>query len=143
MASSAQINADRFLADRDAPLCSLNVAKSFTQLRRASHRIRSRFSIYQSIFRCSVKEKLYAHHFTQAAWAGARIIQSQWTPHADRLFDFLILTFSHGGKLADLESLKSKSGLSDQAWDDLLQYTIQVRCVLDASVLVSQSPFIF
>jgi dipeptidyl-peptidase-3 len=143
MASSAQINADRFLADRDAPLCGLNVAKSFAQLRRASDQIRSRSNIHQSIFRCSAKEKLYAHHFTQASWAGARIIQSQWTPYADRLFDLLILTFSHGGKLADLESLKSKSGLSDQAWDDLLQYTIQVRCALNAPVLVSQSTVVF
>jgi len=33
MASSAQINADRFLADRTAPLCGLEVAKSFAQLR--------------------------------------------------------------------------------------------------------------
>ena len=77
-------------------------------------------------FHCSNKEKFYAHHITQAAWAGARIIQGQWTPYAERLFDLLILTFSHGGKIADLESLKRKSALSDQAWDDLLQYTIQV-----------------
>jgi len=75
----------------------------------------------------SSKEKLYAHYITQASWAGARIIQGQWTPYAESLYDLLILIFSDRGKLADLEGLKQKSALPPQAWDDLLQYTIQVK----------------
>ncbi|KZT26206.1 aflatoxin-detoxifizyme [Neolentinus lepideus HHB14362 ss-1] len=98
---------EQFLADRAAPLCSLNVAKSFSLL--------------------SEKEKKYAHYIAQASWAGARIIQEQWTPHATSLYDLLILIFSDNkGNLADLDALKSKSGLGDGDWEDLLQYTAQV-----------------
>ncbi|KAL6298245.1 aflatoxin-detoxifizyme [Sparassis latifolia] len=98
--------AERFLADRAAPLCSLDVAKSFTQL--------------------SSKEKKYAHYVGQASWAGARIIQDQWTPYAHKLHKLLLLTFSSGGRLADLESLKQRSAVSPEEWEDLMQYTSQV-----------------
>ncbi|EPQ58127.1 aflatoxin-detoxifizyme [Gloeophyllum trabeum ATCC 11539] len=98
---------ERFLADRAAPLCSLNVAKSFSLL--------------------SDKEKKYAHYIAQASWAGARIIQEQWTPHATSLYDLLILAFSdNNGNLADLDALKANAGLGDGDWEDLLQYTSQV-----------------
>ncbi|KAF7792994.1 hypothetical protein EIP86_004099 [Pleurotus ostreatoroseus] len=102
----ANLAAERFLADRNAPICSMNVAKSFAQL--------------------SSKEKKYAHFVGQASWAGARIIQGQWTPQAQKLYDLLILTFSDNGKLADLEALKRKSGVSDGEWDYLLEYASQV-----------------
>ncbi|KAL0570305.1 hypothetical protein V5O48_011656 [Marasmius crinis-equi] len=105
MASSAA-NTERFLADRAAPLCSLDVAQSFAQL--------------------SSKEKKYTHFMSEAAWAGARIIQAQWTEQAIPLYDLLILTFSQNGKLTDLASLQKKSGLTDEEWEDLLQYTVQV-----------------
>ncbi|KAH9854917.1 aflatoxin-detoxifizyme [Lenzites betulinus] len=98
--------AERFLADRAAPYCSLSVAKSFGLL--------------------SSKEKKYAHYVGQASWAGARIIQGQWTPQAQKLYDLLILTFSENGKLADLEALQQRSGVSAEDWEDLLQYTGQV-----------------
>ncbi|KAI0650861.1 aflatoxin-detoxifizyme [Trametes meyenii] len=98
--------AERFLADRAAPYCSLNVAKSFEQL--------------------SSKEKKYAHYIGEASWAGARIIQGQWTPQAVKLYDLLILTFSENGKLADLAALQQRSGVSAEEWEDLLQYTSQV-----------------
>ncbi|KAJ2984708.1 hypothetical protein NUW54_g10409 [Trametes sanguinea] len=62
--------AERFLADRAAPYCSLSVAKSFEQL--------------------SSKEK------------------------------------NENGKLADLEGLQQRSGISSEDWEDLLQYTGQV-----------------
>lgn len=75
----------------------------------------------------SEKEKLYAHYVGEASWAGARIIQGQWTPQATSLYDLLILTFSTNGKLADLGALQSNSGVSQQAFEDLLQYTMQVR----------------
>lgn len=72
------------------------------------------------------KEKKYAHYVGQASWAGARIIQGQWTPQAQSLYDLLILTFSKDGKLGDLEALKRESGVSDEDWTNLLQYTAQV-----------------
>ena len=74
----------------------------------------------------SSKEKKYAHYIGQASWAGARIIQEQTTPQARKLYDLLILTFSQDGKLADLEKLKQQSGVSDEDWSNLLQYTTQV-----------------
>ena len=44
-----------------------------------------------------------------------------------KLYDLLVLTFSENGKLADLDALRAKSGVSAEEWDDLLQYTSQVR----------------
>lgn len=75
----------------------------------------------------SPREKKYAHYISQASWAGARIIQGQWTEEAQRLYDLIILVFSENGRLADLESLKTKSGVSEEEWEDLLQYSSQVR----------------
>lgn len=75
---------------------------------------------------CSSKEKKYAHFVSQASWAGARIIQGQWTPQALELYDLLILTFSDHGKLGNLEILKEKSGVCAEEWEDILQYTSQV-----------------
>ncbi|KAG6832410.1 hypothetical protein H0H92_002678 [Tricholoma furcatifolium] len=103
----AQAAAERFLADRAAPLCSMDIAKSFQQL--------------------SAKEKKYAHYLTLASWAGARIIQGQWTPQASDLYDLLILTFSTpNGTLTDLAALQQRAELSTEDWDNLLQYTSQV-----------------
>ncbi|KAG1731884.1 peptidase family M49-domain-containing protein [Suillus lakei] len=98
--------ADRFLADKAPPICRVEVAKSFSQL--------------------TPKEKLYAHYIGQASWAGARIIQEQWTPQALRLYDLLILTFSSNGKLADLDALSQKSGISHEDFEQVLQYSSQV-----------------
>lgn len=81
----------------------------------------------------SSNEKKYAHYVGQASWAGARIIQEQTTPHARKLYDLLILTFSENGKLADLARLKVQSGVSDEDWDNLLQYTTQVKVLSDCS----------
>ncbi|KZP31688.1 aflatoxin-detoxifizyme [Athelia psychrophila] len=107
MASLNTANASElFLADRGAVLCSLDIAKSFSLL--------------------SSKEKKYAHYLAQAAWAGARVIQGQWTPQAQNLYDLLILTFSDHGKPVDLAALQKKAGLTDEEWEDLLQYTTQV-----------------
>ncbi|EIM90016.1 aflatoxin-detoxifizyme [Stereum hirsutum FP-91666 SS1] len=103
---SKSLATERFLADRTAPYCSLDIAKSFAQL--------------------SSKEKKYAHFVGEASWAGARIIQGQWTPEATSLYDLLVLTFSENGKLTDLEALKSKAGLSDEDFEAILQYTSQV-----------------
>lgn len=82
------------------------------------------------------KEKFYAHYIGRASWAGGRIIQGQWTPQAQQLFDLLILTFSANGKLADLEALKKRSGVSQQDFDDALDYTSQVCQAREISVTV-------
>ena len=73
------------------------------------------------------KEKAYAHFVGQASWAGARIIQGQWTPQAQKLYDLLILIFSDHGHIGDTEGLKQKSGVTEEEWEDILQYTSQVR----------------
>ncbi|KIK54670.1 hypothetical protein GYMLUDRAFT_48591 [Collybiopsis luxurians FD-317 M1] len=104
--ASTTVYSERFLADRAAPLCSLDIAKTFAQL--------------------SSKEKKYTHHISEASWAGARVIQAQWTPYAIDLYDLLVLTFSDNGKIADLTKLQSASGLSSEEWEDLMQYTVQV-----------------
>lgn len=76
---------------------------------------------------------MYAHYLAKASWAGARIIQGQWTARAEKLYDLLILTFSDNGKLADLTELEEKAGLSPTEWEDLMQYTIQVCDLSSAS----------
>ncbi|CEL59855.1 dipeptidyl-peptidase 3 [Rhizoctonia solani AG-1 IB] len=108
MASTTAVNAARFLADRNPPLCSLTIKESFAQL--------------------TEKEKLYAHWVGTAAWAGARIVQEQWTPEAQSLYDFLITIFStsDGQSITDLADLKSKSGLDEEEWTLLLEYVAQV-----------------
>ncbi|KAG9119110.1 hypothetical protein FRC07_006039, partial [Ceratobasidium sp. 392] len=108
MASTTVVNAARFLADQNPPLCSLAVKDSFALL--------------------SDKEKLYTHWVGAASWAGARIVQEQWTPEAQALYDFLILVFSAHDKpsLGDLSDLKSKANLNDAEWTQLLEYVAQV-----------------
>ncbi|KAG8746386.1 hypothetical protein FRC10_005097 [Ceratobasidium sp. 414] len=108
MVSAATVNAARFLADQNAPLCSLAVKDSFAQL--------------------TDTEKLYTHWVGAAAWAGARIVQEQWTPEAQALYDLLILVFSapNGKSLNDLAELKAKADLNDEEWTQLLEYVAQV-----------------
>ncbi|KAH7888205.1 peptidase family M49-domain-containing protein [Phlebopus sp. FC_14] len=97
---------ERYLADKTPPICRVEVAKAFSQL--------------------TPKEKLYAHYIGQASWAGARIIQGQWTPQGQKLYDLLILTFSTNGKLADLVVLQNKSSVSQEDFENVLQYASQV-----------------
>ncbi|GAA5989450.1 hypothetical protein JCM10908_000478 [Rhodotorula pacifica] len=111
--ATAAANKERFLADKaqGLPVCSLNIAESFKQLTK--------------------QEKNYAHYMSAASWAGARIIMRQTTPHAEKLFDLLIATFSTASsagsaKLAALDELKSKAGVSDSDWADVLAYSAQV-----------------
>lgn len=108
MATTTAVNAARFLADQNAPLCSLSVKHSFAQL--------------------TEQEKLYAHWLGAAAWAGARIIQEQWTPEARSLYDFLISIFTSadGKATADLGDLKNKSALNEEEWTQILEYVAQV-----------------
>lgn len=75
----------------------------------------------------SDKEKKYAHFISKASWAGARIVQEQWTDSATKLYDLLILTFSDNGRLANLDDLKLKANINEDEWQDILDYTAQVR----------------
>ncbi|OJA20989.1 hypothetical protein AZE42_12932 [Rhizopogon vesiculosus] len=103
-------SADRYLSDKAPPICRVEVAKPFSQL--------------------TPNEKLYAHYVGQASWAGARIIQEQWTPQALKLYDLIILTFSVNGKLADLGALSDKSGLSSEDFDQVVQYSAQASTIV-------------
>jgi dipeptidyl-peptidase III len=97
------------LADKSVPYCSFEVSKAFSLL--------------------SSNEKLYTHFINKASWAGARIIQEQWTPYACNLYDLLTTIFNDGKEpagLVDLEPLKSNAGLTDEEWEAMLQYTAQV-----------------
>ncbi|GAA6027147.1 hypothetical protein JCM8097_002430 [Rhodosporidiobolus ruineniae] len=106
MSSTSSAN-DRYLADVEPPVCSLNVASSFKNL--------------------TAKEKLYAHHLGAASWAGGRIIMRQTTASAESLFDLLVATFStaEGGKLANLDDLKKESGVSEEEWKAVIEYSAQ------------------
>ncbi|BGP16175.1 hypothetical protein JCM10213_001391 [Rhodosporidiobolus nylandii] len=107
--ASASSSKSLYLADAEPPVCSLNIKDSFKLL--------------------SKQEKLYAHHLSQASWAGGRIILRQSTFHAEKLFDLLIATFSSAAdanKLADLAALKQKSGVSEEDWTAVLSYAGQV-----------------
>jgi len=60
----------------------------------------------------------------------------QWTAQAQDLYDLLILTFSNGkNSLTDLAELQKASGLNATEWEDLLQYTSQVRRAINASLI--------
>ncbi|KAI0054058.1 aflatoxin-detoxifizyme [Auriscalpium vulgare] len=105
MSTTTSVISERFLADRAAPISGLQVNKAFQLL--------------------SSKEKKYAHYLAEASWAGARIILGQWTPYTEKLYDLLILTFGQNGALVDLDVLKQKSGVTDEEWEDALQFTSQ------------------
>jgi len=79
---------------------------------------------------CCALAELYSHYLSEASWAGARIVMRQTTSHSEKLFDLLVATFSSAAdpaKLADLQQLKKKSGVSDEDWDAVLAYAAQVR----------------
>ncbi|KAK4053216.1 hypothetical protein OIO90_003990 [Microbotryomycetes sp. JL221] len=100
--------AERYLADESPPVCSLNIKTAFEGL--------------------SKDERLYAHHMSEASWAGARIVMGQTTFHADKIHDWLMATFSSAQdshKLADLQTMKQKSGVSDQDWSNVLAFAAQ------------------
>ncbi|GAA5906487.1 hypothetical protein JCM5296_003782 [Sporobolomyces johnsonii] len=107
--ASVSASMERFLADRDPPVCSLKIADTFKAL--------------------TNEEKLYSHYLSEASWAGGRIIMRQTTFHAERLFDLVVGTFSaatNPKKLADLAKIKNKSGVSDEEWNEVLAYCAQV-----------------
>lgn len=100
----------RYLADRAPPICSLQVKESFANLTR--------------------QEKLYSHFMAQACWSGGRIIMRQTTETAEQLYDLVVSTFAESdqaaNKLGDLEQLKVKSGVTQEEWDETLEYCAQV-----------------
>jgi dipeptidyl-peptidase-3 len=98
-----------YLADKNAPYCSLNVEASFAQL--------------------APKERLYAHYIGRASWHGARIVQNQVSPWSADIYDMLIGTFSDKSRksMVDIDALKKKSGLNDADWEAVVQWSGQVR----------------
>ncbi|CAG8768538.1 1884_t:CDS:2, partial [Acaulospora colombiana] len=75
----------------------------------------------------SREEKLYAHYVGVASWAGARIIQAQWTPQAPDLYDLLVLVFTNEeGKCVNFDKLKEDSQSSEEQWKHALSYAAQV-----------------
>lgn len=58
----------------------------------SSHRSSATYQLsIQDVFNgLSQQEKLYAHHLSQAAWNGARIILRQTSPEGNGIFDFIL-----------------------------------------------------
>ncbi|GAA5867247.1 hypothetical protein JCM8547_003134 [Rhodosporidiobolus lusitaniae] len=99
----------RYLADKEPPVCTLQITNTFAQLTK--------------------QEKLYSHYLSKASWAGGRIILRQSTHKAESLFDLILAVFSSSAdqhKLADLKALKQKSGVSEEDWTAVLAYAAQV-----------------
>ncbi|CAO3581479.1 unnamed protein product [Absidia cylindrospora] len=72
------------------------------------------------------KEKTYANHMSRAAFEGTRIIIAQTNPAAEPIYDLILMVFSNKqGELADVIELEKKSGISPEAFEDLLQYAGQ------------------
>lgn len=77
--------------------------------------------------------ELYSLHMANAAWSGARIIMTQTSAESEGIFDLIIATFSSKAdlnKLANLDQIKTKSGVSDEEWDAVLAYSAQVSELL-------------
>ncbi|KAF5330737.1 hypothetical protein D9619_005755 [Psilocybe cf. subviscida] len=85
MTTSAAIQAERFFADRAAPICSLDIATSFSLL--------------------SEKEQKYAHYLGVASWAGARIIQGEFANGKGALADLDVLQKASGLSSSEWEDL--------------------------------------
>lgn len=75
--TTATAHQQRFLADaRDVPVTGLNIAGPWAALTK--------------------DEKLYAHWMGKAAWGGGRIVMTQTTFHAERLFDLVMVRSACG-----------------------------------------------
>lgn len=124
----------RYLADREPPVCSLAVKSSFANLTKqesehqtCSCTVSARVEELTLLSRAA---ELYSHFMSQACWSGGRIIMRQTTETAEQLYDLVVSIFAHSdqapNKLGDLEQLKSKSGVSQEDWNDTLAYCAQV-----------------
>jgi len=145
--ASTILNDECFLADRAAPLCSLDVANSFAYLRCELYLWMLNYGSKLSFVKSSREE---IHAFPEQGFLGWCPDHSrsglmpnhylshkhltnklgQWTPQAVELYDLFILTLSNDdkSKLGNLDELRVASGLSAEEWDDLLQYIAQVCC---------------
>lgn len=54
------------------------------------HLVTYQLTIKPLFDKLSQKEKLYAHHLSQAAWHGSRIILRQTSPEGPGIFDFIL-----------------------------------------------------
>lgn len=100
---------DQYLCDAHPPVCSLQIATPFAAL--------------------TPKEKLYAHHLSQACWSGANIVAEQTSPKAAELLRFICSVFGtkdDARRLTDLKALKHSSGVTSDNWEHVLAYSAQV-----------------
>ncbi|KAJ6084950.1 hypothetical protein N7499_004579 [Penicillium canescens] len=77
--------------------------------------------VIEEVFnRLTAREQLYAHHLSQAAWNGARIILRQTSPEANDIFDFIIaLHKSCNGRWIDWVT---KGAVTEQELSAFLEY---------------------
>ncbi|KAK4047987.1 hypothetical protein OIV83_005021 [Microbotryomycetes sp. JL201] len=108
MTTHGSSSSERFLADKQPPVCSLNIKNAFGGLTK--------------------QERLYAHYMSEASWSGARIVMGQTTSSAEKIHDMIMATFASvddAHKLANLQEMKKRSQVSDDDWDNVLAYAAQ------------------
>ncbi|KAK9761668.1 hypothetical protein K7432_013265 [Basidiobolus ranarum] len=107
MTTSTTSKETPYYADANAPVCQLEIRPHFELL--------------------NEKEKLYAHHISRAGWHGARVLLNQTTQESEKIFDFILSLFKdeNSGKLIELSKLQEKSGVSDEAFRQWIQYSGQ------------------
>lgn len=67
----------------------------------------------------TLREKMYAYHMSNAAWAGARIIMKQRSPDSVEIFDFLLDVFRNRQNLMTSHMLPGQ-------WEAFMDYTAQI-----------------
>jgi dipeptidyl-peptidase-3 len=87
-----------YVCQEKVPVCKLEVKTAFDLLTK--------------------EEKLYAHHFAKACWAGAPIVLNQVSREAPKIFSFLQTLFGDGG----LQNLKQNASVRKEVLDQVLVY---------------------
>jgi dipeptidyl-peptidase-3 len=78
----------------------------------------SKLDVKEAFDLLSKEEKLYAHYFSQACWAGAPIVLAQVSNESLDIFQLFNALFANNG----VQSLKEKRAVDDQAFENLLIY---------------------
>ena len=91
----------------------------------------------------SSQEKLYAHHFGRACWAGIPIVAAQTSTESPALLELIALLFRQGTE--PLRAAIRTATFTDDHWEQLLDYSCfcvgnlaNYRAVGDAKVLPEQ-----
>ncbi|KAI9033802.1 peptidase family M49 [Phycomyces nitens] len=96
----------RYLADLKTPISRLEARPFFEAL--------------------TDKEKTYAHFMSRASFHGTRIVIAQTNPQAPGIYDLILQLFTNEREeLIDVDALAKKSGVSQEAFDQLLEYSAQ------------------